>query len=308
MSPYTATLQGGSCFGRLADQSLLTGYEPKSLIEVSKEHTPIILPQKYVHLLQDLGAAALLPPHGADFSLWSERQDNDIHIFDVLSLTAAVYIFIKTDPGELRVLDTLAHLQICKRQSQESSPGASTTTHRRCTQRGQFSKSQVQSFTPRKSSTTSKQLPRQRPGSRSSNGAFLFVKNNNSNSSILRISHLRHHSCSLTVRISLQRPTFETNPSVRIPGSVKLEPPRCAFPSPSGCVWNWLGLVVGVTIAHHLFCGCAQLNIPSQCCACCFPAHIGSVPDTFSSLMSSNSSARAQSYPRHISSHPRLER
>ena len=35
------------------------------------------------------------------FSSWtslSERQDNDIHIFDVLPLAAAVYIFLKTDP------------------------------------------------------------------------------------------------------------------------------------------------------------------------------------------------------------------
>ena len=39
MSPSTATLQ----FGRLAEQSPLTGYEPKSLVEVSSERTPIIL-------------------------------------------------------------------------------------------------------------------------------------------------------------------------------------------------------------------------------------------------------------------------
>ena len=43
-SPSTATLQGGFCFGRLAEQSPLTGYEPKPLIEVSSEHTPINLP------------------------------------------------------------------------------------------------------------------------------------------------------------------------------------------------------------------------------------------------------------------------
>ena len=46
MSPSTAPLQGGLCFGRLAEQSPLTGYEPKSLIEVSSEHTPIILPSR----------------------------------------------------------------------------------------------------------------------------------------------------------------------------------------------------------------------------------------------------------------------
>ena len=44
--PSTATLQGGLCFGRLAEQSPLTGYEPKSFIEVSNEHTPINLPSR----------------------------------------------------------------------------------------------------------------------------------------------------------------------------------------------------------------------------------------------------------------------
>ena len=44
--PSTATLQGGLCLGRLAEQSPLTGYEPKSLIEVISEHTPINLPSK----------------------------------------------------------------------------------------------------------------------------------------------------------------------------------------------------------------------------------------------------------------------
>ena len=44
MSPSTATLQGELCFGRLAEQSTLTGDQPKSLIEVSSEHTPIDLP------------------------------------------------------------------------------------------------------------------------------------------------------------------------------------------------------------------------------------------------------------------------
>ena len=42
MSPSAATLQGGLWFGRLAEQSPLTGYEPKALIEVSSEHTPVI--------------------------------------------------------------------------------------------------------------------------------------------------------------------------------------------------------------------------------------------------------------------------
>ena len=43
-SPSAATLQGGSCFGRLAEQSPPAGHEPKSLIEVSCEHTLINLP------------------------------------------------------------------------------------------------------------------------------------------------------------------------------------------------------------------------------------------------------------------------
>ena len=63
--------------------------------------------RKCVRFLQDLVAAAVLTPHRADFPRqlldlaheWSERQDNDIHIFGVLSLAAAVYIFSKTDPG-----------------------------------------------------------------------------------------------------------------------------------------------------------------------------------------------------------------
>ena len=46
MSPSTATLQGGSCIGRLAEQSPLTGHGPKSLIEVNREHTPTILPSR----------------------------------------------------------------------------------------------------------------------------------------------------------------------------------------------------------------------------------------------------------------------
>ena len=42
-SPSAVPLQGGLRFGRLAEQSPLTGYEPESLIEVSSEHTPINL-------------------------------------------------------------------------------------------------------------------------------------------------------------------------------------------------------------------------------------------------------------------------
>ena len=41
-----ATPQGGLFCGRLAEQSPPTGCEPKSLIEVSSEHTPINLPSR----------------------------------------------------------------------------------------------------------------------------------------------------------------------------------------------------------------------------------------------------------------------
>ena len=37
---------GGGWFGRMAEQSPLTGYEPNSLIEISSAHTPIIFPSR----------------------------------------------------------------------------------------------------------------------------------------------------------------------------------------------------------------------------------------------------------------------
>ena len=56
--------------------------------------------RKRAHLLRDLATTVDLPPHSALFSLqlldlahrWSEREDNDFHIFDVLPLAATVYI------------------------------------------------------------------------------------------------------------------------------------------------------------------------------------------------------------------------
>ena len=83
------------------------------------------------------------------FSSWtlltdgSEREDNDIHIFDS---------------------STLAHWQVSKRQSQDSSPDASPITHRCCTQCGQFSKLSLRSIASWKSSTTSLQVIRQQHG------------------------------------------------------------------------------------------------------------------------------------------------
>ena len=37
---------GGGWFGRTAEQSPLTGYEPKNLIEISSQHTPINFPSR----------------------------------------------------------------------------------------------------------------------------------------------------------------------------------------------------------------------------------------------------------------------
>ena len=59
--------------------------------------------RKCAYLLRDLATPADLPPHSALFSLqvlefahrWSERQDNNFHIFDVLSQ----YIFVKMNPA-----------------------------------------------------------------------------------------------------------------------------------------------------------------------------------------------------------------
>ena len=41
-----ATPQGGLLCGRVAEQSPLTGYAPKSLIESSSEHTPVNFPSR----------------------------------------------------------------------------------------------------------------------------------------------------------------------------------------------------------------------------------------------------------------------
>ena len=37
---------GGGCFGPVAEQSPLTGYEPNNLIEISSQHTPINFPSR----------------------------------------------------------------------------------------------------------------------------------------------------------------------------------------------------------------------------------------------------------------------
>ena len=88
----------------------------------------------------DLVAAAVLPPHTADFPLqlldvthtWSTRSDNDIRTFDILPLAAGVSIYsLKRIPGGPTCHGILAHFPNCLRQSQNSSPGASPTTLQR---------------------------------------------------------------------------------------------------------------------------------------------------------------------------------
>ena len=64
--------------------------------------------RKCAHLLRDLAATADWPPHCALFSLqlldlahkWSEREDNDIHIFDVLPLAATVHVQITLNSAQ----------------------------------------------------------------------------------------------------------------------------------------------------------------------------------------------------------------
>ena len=48
MNPCAAP-RGGMLFGRLVDLSSLTGYEPKTCIEVSSEHTPINIRRPHNH-------------------------------------------------------------------------------------------------------------------------------------------------------------------------------------------------------------------------------------------------------------------
>ena len=55
---HCATPQGGLFFGRVAEQSPLTGYEPKTLIEVNSEHTPINLHSRKSSLDTDVNDLA----------------------------------------------------------------------------------------------------------------------------------------------------------------------------------------------------------------------------------------------------------
>ena len=101
-----------------------------------------------------------------------------------------------------------------------------------------------------------------------SNAAFVLGKTNNSSSRFTHTFRVRHPSCSLTVRISLQRPTF---------GTILLHRTRASQVGAS--LWfisvafwvclELLGPARGVTTAHRAFSGRAPLNIPSQFFACC---------------------------------------
>ena len=55
MCPSTAPLQGGLCFGRVAQQYPLARCEPKSLIELRNAHTPIFLPSRRSSLGSNVG-------------------------------------------------------------------------------------------------------------------------------------------------------------------------------------------------------------------------------------------------------------
>ena len=96
-----------------------------------------------LYLLQDLVAAAVVPPHSADASLMCGLKGKTTTFTSStfsLWLPQSTFFVIKTDPGRAQVPRTLAHLLICWRQSRDSSPGASPTMHRRCTLGDQFSK------------------------------------------------------------------------------------------------------------------------------------------------------------------------
>ena len=134
-----------------------------------------------------------LPLHSAHFTLQlldlahrlSEREDNGIHIFDVLLLGAAVYISIKMDPARAQVprptrpladlLATIARL-LARRQTHNA-----PLLHTRWT----FSKLLLRSIASWKSSTASVQLLRQQHGSTSSNSGS-FGGNSNSISRVTR--------------------------------------------------------------------------------------------------------------------------
>ena len=200
--------------------------------------------RKWAHLLQDLVAADALPPHSAHFPLQllevahrqSEREDNDIHILDVLSLGCRSLHLYKN--GSRAGSGSTARPPAVRFASDNRKSPRQTARPR--TYRGLhtgWTSQQIilRSIASWKFATTSSQLPRQQPGSKFSNAVFPFGKNYNSSSRITRASRVRH---SQTVCISLQRPTFGTIPLQRTPDPNKSEHLFGSSPSPSESVWN----------------------------------------------------------------------
>ena len=235
--------------------------------------------RKCVRFLQDLVAAAVLPPRSADFPLqlldfahaWSDRRDNDIHIFNVLSLAAAVSFFIKADPGWAQeprytrpLPDLLAAIAglLARRQLHNAPTMHSAWTIQQIT-RAEFRILEVLNYefaTPTPAACIE-----------------IFERRfSHWEEQQIQLPHHSHIPAAPPIVFADGAPSHCRGPCPepflqRDAGPVKLEPPLGSYPSPSGYVWNWLRHINGVTVAHRSFCGCAQLNILSQFCACCSP-------------------------------------
>ena len=184
--------------------------------------------RKCAHPLRDLDATVDLSPHSALFSLqlmdlthgwWSDREDNDIHIFDVLPLAAAIssklYSAEYPDPDPFPGLQQhAAHLLTCSRPSPHSSPGASLTTLHRCTLGAQFSKLSLRSVASSGQSTPSLEHTRRQLGSKSSTSASHCGVNSNLSSLNARSSHWFLPTCLLMVHKVLLKYTFGTSHSL----------------------------------------------------------------------------------------------
>ena len=71
-------LDGGGWFGRVAEQSSLTGYEPKNLIVISSQHTPINFPSRRNSFNADLNDVPHRHPGcGNDFSVVNARKRSE---------------------------------------------------------------------------------------------------------------------------------------------------------------------------------------------------------------------------------------
>ena len=100
-SQPTGLLQGGLCFQRLAEQSPLAGYEPKSLVEVSSGHAPM-------NLLSRIGS---LDPNLEDLA--STADASEIHdVRDVGRLLSPLFLFRSAkEVFSLSVFLRLRHIQ-----------------------------------------------------------------------------------------------------------------------------------------------------------------------------------------------------